>query len=293
MDTRTDTGLATRGGLRAAVVRRLTEARIDGPEREAAWILTDALGIDRAALIGWPEAPVPAAHAERALAWTERRASGEPLQYVVGYAEFLGRRFVVDPSVLVPRPETEELVEHVLDRLADRSGLRVLDVGTGSGCIAATIALERPGDEVTAVDVSAAALATARANAERTGARVRFVEADVLDAAFATWAGGPFDVVVSNPPYVASGEALPDDVALHEPHLALFAPGDALGFYRTLAALVAGPAGAPGCLLAVEVHADRGRAVAGIFERAGLRRPELGTDLAGRDRICTAFRPSD
>lgn len=274
--------------------RMLADAGIGNAAREAAWIVTDVLGLDRAGLIGWPEAgvtPEEAAAVERLAA---RRARREPLQYVLGHADFRGRRFHVDPAVLIPRPETEEVVGHAVDLVAPGRPVRVLDVGTGSGCIAVSVALERPQAAVTACDVSPAALDVARSNAARLGAPVRFVEADALSGDFTTRVGGPFDVIVSNPPYVADEEEdlLPEEVVRHEPRLALFPPGDPLRFYRVLAALAAGALGGPDTVLVVEIHADRGGAVCDIFRAAGLAQVALRRDAAGRDRICTGVRAS-
>lgn len=164
----------------------------------------------------------------------QRLLAGEPVQYVLGWAAFGGRRFAVRPGVLVPRPETYELCQWTVD--AERGARAILDVGTGSGCIACTLAAELAGAAVTAWDVSARALGVARENAERTNVNVSFEQVDVLSnpPASRSW-----DVIVSNPPYVCEREqaAMERHVLDYEPHLALFVPDDdPLRFYRAIAA---------------------------------------------------------
>ncbi len=159
-----------------------------------------------------------------------RRISGVPLQYIVGHQEFYGRDFVVNPSVLIPRPETEFIVESVLETRPPANS-RIVDVGTGSGCIAITLALELPKATVVASDISQDALKVAALNKMNLGADVAFVCMDVLDAVT-----GSFDFVLSNPPYVPLDDLthLQREVRDHEPHIALFSPSDALEVYRRL-----------------------------------------------------------
>jgi protein-(glutamine-N5) methyltransferase, release factor-specific len=158
------------------------------------------------------------------------RISGVPVQYIVGRQEFYGRYFAVNPDVLIPRPETEYIVEAVLD-LHPPSGSSIIDVGTGSGCIGLTLALEIPEAQVTVTDVSYVALLTAKSNAVQLGARASIVCMDLLEAV-----RGPFDIVVSNPPYVSHEETsrLQIEVREHEPHVALFGDEDGLAVYRKL-----------------------------------------------------------
>ena len=159
------------------------------------------------------------------------RIGGVPLQYIVGRQEFWGRYFTVNPSVLIPRPETEYIVETVLEKKGNQKSQAILDVGTGSGCIAVTLALEVPGATVFGADISEAAVHVARQNAANLGANVNFVCMDVLDAV-----SGRFDFIVSNPPYVRRGDItrLQREVREHEPHVALFSPEDELAIYRRL-----------------------------------------------------------
>lgn len=165
----------------------------------------------------------------------ERLTSGEPMQYVIGRTDFFGREFKVDSRVLIPRPETEELVDRI--RRTESDVQRILDVGTGSGCIAITLALELPTAEVAAIDLSADALEVARHNAAQLGAKVDFRAGDALSS-FDRLFDKPFDVVVSNPPYVPESDrkTMHCNVLEHEPEMALFVPDeDPLRFYRAIA----------------------------------------------------------
>ena len=164
----------------------------------------------------------------------DRVSKGEPVQYVLGGEEFCGREFLVCPDVLIPRPETQQLVQLVLQHLT--LGSSVLDIGTGSGCIAVTLALA--GYQVAAMDVSEKALDIARLNAKRLGAEVEFVKQDIIEDIIENEDNSSFDCIVSNPPYICEKEAaeMEENVLLHEPHLALFVPDDnPLLFYRAIA----------------------------------------------------------
>lgn len=203
----------------------LEDARVEAPRLTAEVLLMHAIGCDRAWLYAHSEDEL------RELWWIHygrylhQRLNGTPTQYITGRQEFYGRDFRVTPDVLIPRPETEHVIEAALPHARGT----VLDIGTGSGAIAVTLALESPA-RVVAADLSFAALGIARQNAERLGAKVEWVCSD-LGAAFA---GRSFDLVVSNPPYVPAGESLPREVREHEPPLALFAGEDGLEIYRRL-----------------------------------------------------------
>jgi release factor glutamine methyltransferase len=203
-----------------------------------------------------------------------RRVAGEPLQYIRGRAEFYGREFFVDDRVLIPRPETEILVEEALRRLP--RGARVLDVGAGSGCIAVTLKLERPDLHVFAVDVSAAALAVARRN--RRGAHVPLAASDVLDSI-----RGTFDAIVSNPPYIAAGDvpSLQIEVRGHEPHAAL-TPGPR--GTEVIEQLFVAP------LVVMEIGFGQEAAVRAIAEERGYRVDAVIPDLAGIPRVVVSSR---
>jgi release factor glutamine methyltransferase len=210
----------------------------------------------------------------------------EPLQYILGEAEFLGRKFRVNPSVLIPRPETEELVRVILDSMHGAAGkeLKMLDIGTGSGCIPVTLALELAGAQVYATDVSLDALAVAVKNAARLNATVTFIAHDILLSDLTI---NNLDVVVSNPPYISPEEAqgMNRNVTDHEPHLALFAPGnDPLIFYRSIVRK-AKNALKSGGLLCVEINERYGRAMYELFEAGGYHDVKIIKDLSGKDRI--------
>lgn len=212
--------MATLDDLLAEARRRLTAAPFAPPAREAQLLLGRVLGWSEAEVIARGDRPVPAAAEQRFRALLERRLRGEPVAYLVGEREFYGRVFRVDNRVLVPRPETEHVVEAAL-ALPLSEHPRILDVGTGSGCLAVTLGLEIPGARVVATDCSLAALAVASGNARRLRSPVRFAAADLasgLDPSV-------FDLVVSNPPYIGRRDAasLSPEVRDFEPEMALFA----------------------------------------------------------------------
>ncbi len=230
---------------------------------------------------------------ERLTAMARRVAElDEPVQYVTGHARFCGLDLHVTPAVLIPRPETEGLVDRIVDRYRDTRDLRVLDLCTGSGCIALALARALPFCSVTAVDVSTPALDVARGNASRLGIRnVGFVEADVLKTAAP--AGESFDIVVSNPPYVADSErdAMTDRVLLYEPSLALFVPdSDPMLFYRAVGAAAAASLRAGGTLWC-EINSLYAPEVCATLEHAGLREVEVERDFYGRPRYACAVKP--
>jgi release factor glutamine methyltransferase len=218
-----------REALRKAA-ERLESHRVSSPRLNAEVILAHCLSVDKTYLYTHDERELADAEFQKIENALHERISGVPVQYIVGRQEFYGRYFTVNPDVLIPRPETEYIVETVLD-LHPASGSSIMDVGTGSGCIGLTLALEIPHAQVTITDISHPALRTAKANAEQLGARASIVCMDLLDAA-----RGPFDIVVSNPPYVSRGETsrLQIEVREHEPHVALFGEEDGLAAYRKL-----------------------------------------------------------
>lgn len=271
----------------------LSEAGIDTARLDAEVLLMEALGWSREDLYRNPEAELQEFQAARFQGLAARRRRGEPAAYITGSREFWSLDFRVTPDVLIPRPETEHLVQAVLDLLAERPGpRRVLDLGTGSGAVAVALAKERADLEVWATDVSAAALRVARANAQRHGVagRVHFGEGDL----FAPVRGreGFFDVLASNPPYVPRGEMarLQREVRDWEPAAALDGGVDGMDCYRRIAR-----EGArylrPGGWAAVEVGAELALGVLGLF-RDGAGFGELRTvrDYAGRDRVVAAER---
>jgi release factor glutamine methyltransferase len=240
-------------------------------------------GLDRSWLIAHDTDEVGPAALARFEQLCARRAAGEPLAYLVGHKEFYGLPLQVDARVLVPRPETELLVEWALACIAHVEGPRVIDLGTGSGAIAIALAHSRPDARVEAVDRSAAALQVAQANAAALGARVAFREADWLAGA-----GGGWHLVVSNPPYVASAD--PHLAALrHEPLAALAAGPDGLDDIRRIVAAACDHL-APGGWLLLEHGHDQAAAVRALLAAAGLAQPESRRDLAGIERCSGARR---
>jgi len=218
----------------------------------------------------------------------ERRCAGEPIQYIIGETEFYGLPFHVTRDVLIPRPETEHLVEKVLSLAVRFPATRIVDVGTGSGAIAVTLAHKLPQARITAVDLSARALAVAEGNAKRNGVDLRFLEGDLL----APVAEERFDIVVSNPPYVAATDrdTLSVEVREYEPALALFAGDDGLEIYRRLipaafAVLV------PGGFLLLEIGFGQSPIIAALIASAGFAQIEFTPDLQGIPRVACARRP--
>lgn len=258
------------------------------PLADAELLLTHLAGKNRAWLLAyWHDELVPdCSEAYRAL--IDRRLAGEPIQYILGVTEFYGLPIRVNPAVLIPRPETEHLVEEALKRAANFAHPRVVDIGTGSGCIAVALARHLPQAAITAIDISANALALARENANLNAVsdRIRFLEGDLMTPV----AGETFDIIVSNPPYVPATDlpTLPVEVRDHEPALALFAGDDGLDIYRRLipaahAALV------PGGWLVLEIGYGQSTDVTALLAAAGFQSIEVHPDLQGIPRVICAL----
>jgi release factor glutamine methyltransferase len=276
----------------AAAARRLREAGLDatGAAADADVLARHVLGWTRARLLAHRRDPAPAAFVERLGALVDRRADRVPVAYLTGMREFYGLDLEVTPDVLIPRPETELAVEAALAALPPAAGGRVVDVGTGSGCIAIAIAVTRPDVRVLAIDRSRPALTVARRNARRHGVgdRVALVAGDLLTAV----AGRPVaDVVVSNPPYVPDDS--PDvavDVARHEPAAALYAGRDGLDVVRRLVAEAARVV-RPGGRLVMEIGIGQADAVADAAARAGgWAAADFRPDLQGIRRVAVLSR---
>jgi release factor glutamine methyltransferase len=242
------------------------------------------LGWSRADWITRRDEPATPAFTEAFARLIHRRAQREPVAYLLGVKEFYGRDFRVRPGVLIPRPETELVVEVALDVLDEQPDAAVLDIGAGSGCIAITIALEAPEARVTATDISPAALDIARENAEALSARVELVEANLLPPS-----GGPWDLIVSNPPYVPEVDrpALSSDVVDYEPGDALFGGADGLDVIRRLIPAATRRLAADGTLI-LEVGAGQWQAVTALLERAQYGRIDWHLDLQGIPRVVAA-----
>jgi release factor glutamine methyltransferase len=253
--------------------------------RDAELLLMHVLACDRTYLLTHPETQLTAEQYAVYDAWLTRRARHEPVQYIVGEQEFFGLKFRVTPDVLIPRPETEHLVEAAVARAGRESALHIADVGTGSGAIAVALVHALPQARITALDISATALAVAQENAKNHGVsdRIRFFESDLLAAV----TGEQFDMMVSNPPYVADDEELEPQVRNYEPAPALFAGPEGLDIYRRLIPQ-AQDALRPGGWLLLEIgHGQRG-AVAQLL--AGWGNVSYITDLQGIPRVACAQR---
>jgi len=277
--------------LLAEAARELEDRGVAAPAWDAERLLRHVLGWDRASLLASPGAAV-AAEAEHSFRdLVTERAKRVPLQYLTGFQAFWKHEFRVTPDVLIPRPETELLVETALALVRGTERPVIVDVGTGSGCIALSLAAERPDAELHATDASAAALQVAHENARVLGleGRVAFHLGRLLEPV--TGLEG-WDLVVSNPPYVdpSERETLEPEVRDHEPELALFPPGDALSIYRLLVP------GAfdwlrPGGWLIVEIAPALEGAVRDLFASAGFEDVRVANDLAGRARLVRGRRP--
>jgi release factor glutamine methyltransferase len=260
------------------------------PRLDAELLLARVLRCDRVRLVIDSMKPLAPEELQSYRELHKRRRRGEPVAYLLGEREFYGRSYLVDRRVLVPRPETEHLVEVALERTRDRSlSARVLDLCTGSGCVAITLKKERPTTSVFGTDVSSDALAVARANALRLGALVAFRESDGFRAVGEL--AGKLDLVTANPPYIpdANHETLPVDVRAFEPRLALTSGADGLDLTRRIVS-EAPRMLTSGGVLAVEIDAPSSAAVVALFDAAGLHETRVTRDYAGRDRIVSGRR---
>lgn len=262
---------------------------LDAPRLTAELLLAHALGCDRVRLYMDLDRPLDKGELASYRGFVERRAAGEPTFYLLGAKEFYGRRFKVDRRVLTPRPETELVTEAALSKLPKDAGCAVLDLCTGSGCIGLTLAAERPGIRVVAVDASADALEVARENAAALGVadRVELLQGDL----YTPVAGRSFGLLVSNPPYVESAAiaGLGPEVRC-EPRMALDGGKDGLDLLRRIVGNAASFL-EPGAWVVLETGDDQGAALMGLFAGAGLAEPSVRKDLGGLDRIALARRP--
>jgi release factor glutamine methyltransferase len=286
---------------------KLRAAKVPSHTLAAELLLMHALGRDRTSLYTHPEALLETADADKYFALIARRASGEPTQYIIGKQEFWGLEFEVTPAVLIPRPETEHVMEVALARLGPRGlkihmhtglprdKLRVVDVGTGSGCLAISLAYELPHAEVLATDISAPSLEVARRNATRHAVadRIRFLQMDLLESLGQQ--PGSFDLIVSNPPYVASDEAdqLQREVRDHEPREALFGGPTGVEIYARLIEQAAALLRSGG-ILVLELGYNSAEHVRAILTEAkGWTNVSFTNDLAGISRVASADRISE
>jgi release factor glutamine methyltransferase len=310
------TGVSAERSVRALLkqgIGELREANVPSHTLAAELLLLHVAGRDRTWLYAHPEEILSAEDTARFCALIHRRANGEPTQHLTGKQEFWGLEFEVTPDVLIPRPETEHLIEVALDRLALRElregrpprltgkGVTLADIGTGSGCIAVALAKELPDATIYATDISTAALGVARRNASRHGVpdRIHFLESDLLEG-FSSLAPSPspvsFDLIVCNPPYIGKrdAESLPQEVRDHEPPTALFAGEEGYELYGVLVPQAARHL-KPGGLLVLELGYNSFPAVQPLLDPTNWTNVGITNDLAGIPRVLAAERlpPSD
>jgi release factor glutamine methyltransferase len=267
---------------------QIRQAGIENPARDAEMLLLYTTGLSRIDLITRPDRILTVGEKSRYLEAIARRKLSEPVQYITGEREFYGLRFTVTPDVLIPRPETEHLVEAALERIPVDSPMRIADVGTGSGAIAVALAHSRPRAEVTALDISPAALRIAESNAhaQMVASRIRFLESDLLEAV----QHEQFDIIVSNPPYIAHSErdSLNAEVRKYEPAKALFAGPTGLEIYQQLIPQAANTLASGGWLL-MEIGAGQDSQLRQLLE--GWNEVSFLPDLQGILRVAIAQRP--
>jgi release factor glutamine methyltransferase len=262
----------------AGATASLAEVGCDSPRLDAELLLAYVLGVDRAQLVMRAEEDAAPDDRTRYLALLTRRAKREPIAYILGYKDFRNLTLAVDPRVLIPRPETELLVEVGLTL---PQGIRVADVGTGSGAVALALKQERPDLELVGVDVSSGALSLARMNGQRLGLKVEWVQSDLLEAVSC-------DAVLANLPYVADDELLPPEVAHYEPRGALLGGSDGLDVVRRL--IEQAGVRPEISLIALEIGHTQGEATAALLEEAGFEQVERLRDLAGHERVVVGRR---
>jgi release factor glutamine methyltransferase len=276
---------ATAGALLQAARVRLA-ATSTYPRRDADLLLAHTLSCKQIDLFAHPERPLSEAECTQFESLVTRRIAHEPIQYILGEQEFYGLLFEVTPSVLIPRPETEHLVEAVLKRADPQTNLRIIDVGTGSGAIAIALAHKLPQVQVIAVDISLAALAVARRNAIRHSVidQITFVQSDLL----AAFGGNDFDLVVSNPPYIANTEVLEPQVVQFEPHTALYAGPTGLEIYQRLIPQASDALKRNGWLL-MEIGYGQNQSLLSLLEE--WNQVTIDNDLQEIPRVLSAKKP--
>lgn len=268
---------------------RLRQAGLPAPDLDARILVQAACGANDIEMIREPGTMLTKAEEERLAEWERRRLAREPVSRILGSREFWGLTFAVTPATLDPRPDSETLVETALDLLRDVQSPRILDLGTGTGCLLLALLHERPDATGLGVDLSEGALAVAASNASALGlsARASFVESE--------WAAnveGRFDLVISNPPYIVHADiaGLDEEVRLHDPMLALDGGADGLDAYRAIARLLPDHLTQTGHAV-IELGAGQAQEVARLFESAGFRVPRVVPDLGGIPRALVAAWP--
>lgn len=269
-------------------IEALREAGIEDAEIDAFLLFQEVTGLKKAEYLLYPDKEITEENEDRYFALIRRRALHEPCQYIIGRCGFYGLDFLVNEHVLIPRQDTELLVEKALQAAGE--GAKVLDLCTGSGAVAVAMKGHRPDLDILAVDISEEALAVAAKNADRNFAPVRFVKSDLFEAMDPA---ERFDLIVSNPPYVTDEEyeSLMPEVREHEPALALKAGKDGLDIYRRL--IQEAPSHLKdGGALAVEIGCSQAAAVSVLMEEAGFRKPVVFPDLRGLDRVVFGRLPA-
>ena len=273
-----------------AVRDRFRAGDTDTPDLDARLLAEAAFGLDGMGLLQHEAAEAEPEAIARLDGFAERRLAGEPVARILGHKAFYGLDFDLNAATLVPRPETELLVDLTLEVLKPLAAPQFLDLGTGSGCVAIAILVNAPAARAVATDLSPEALVAARANAERLGV------ADRIEFRLGNWCtplkpDEMFDLIVSNPPYVESEviEDLAPDVRDHDPHLALDGGADGLFAHRLIALGIKGRL-RPGAPLLVEIGSEQGLEVGALFDKAGFGRIDIRKDLAGLDRVVIAYQ---
>ncbi len=266
------------------ILRQFEEAGVDSPAFEISVLMEDLLGLQRNPEITVPEKELSSEEEEKLFYAAKKRAEGYPLQYIIGNWEFFGRKFFVGEGVLIPRPETELLCEIVLKYYSRTIPPKIVDLCSGSGCIAITLAKELSGADVTAVELYEGAFEYLSKNNELHGKPVKTVRGDALEAF------GNFDCIVSNPPYITGEEMkeLQTEVTF-EPETALFGGEDGLDFYRAIAENWY-PNLNEGGMIAFEIGDTQGKAVADILTENGYKNASVSKDYEGRDRVVSAIK---
>jgi release factor glutamine methyltransferase len=294
---------ATRDSILPTIAEAITEGAsrfqssgVSEERRAAGALLGHALNIDRTSLLTRSDEQIDEARYDAYLRLIDRRAAGEPFQYITGRQEFYGLDFIVNPAVLIPRPETEFLVERVIQlaRECEETAPLIVDIGAGSGCIAVTIALNLPNAKVIATDISSAALEVAKKNAELHGARIQFVEGDLLEPLARLGLENAVDFLASNPPYIeeSGSETIQREVRDWEPRAALFGGADGMDFYRRLFAEGLNFV-KPGGYFVCEIGYNQLDRIIRLINDSGWEMVDATRDLQGIPRTITARRRSE
>lgn len=287
----------------SALFRQSLAALYDIRETDALSLLvvSEVLEISAAKVKAFPELELTPAQAEKITRILTELQTGKPIQYILGYTEFYGLPFKVNPSVLIPRPETEELVEWAISTMGSLqlttdslqlAGRNILDIGTGSGCIAITLKKNLPGFAVSAIDISPEALQTAKDNAQLNTVDVNFIQDDILNPTHHTLLTPRYSLIISNPPYVtlADKQQMHTNVTDFEPHTALFVPeDDPLIFYKAIAGFASAHLEQNG-LLFLEINESYGEQTVELLKHNRFTNIELKKDMSGRDRMVKGTR---